>query len=79
MTIFSNIDTNIQWKSIFHTNGHVFTHLAYFTQIFNTIHIFTQLTIFSHIEHILHNHCATFCCDLGFLEFLSFSWWSLPK
>jgi hypothetical protein len=59
-------------KVNFHTNGHIFTHLAYFTQIFNTSHIFTQLTIFSHIEHILYNHCATFRCSLGFLEFLIF-------
>jgi hypothetical protein len=72
MTIFSNIDTNIQSKSIFYTNGHIFTHLTYFTQIFNKSHIFTQLTIFSRIEHILYNHCATFHYDLGFLEFLTF-------
>jgi hypothetical protein len=47
--------------------------------MFNTSHIFTQLTIFSHIEHILHDHCATFRCGLGFLEFLTFSLWSLRK
>jgi hypothetical protein len=41
--------------------------------------IFTQMVIFSHIEHILHNHFATFCCGLGFLKFLTFSWWSLRK
>jgi hypothetical protein len=57
MTIFLNIDINIQSKSIFHTNDNIFTYLAYFTQIFNTSIIFTQLTIFSHIEHILHNDC----------------------
>jgi hypothetical protein len=26
--------TNIQWKSNFHINGHIFTHWAYFTQLF---------------------------------------------
>jgi hypothetical protein len=36
------------------------------------------MVIFSHIEHILHNHFATFRCDLGFLKFLTFSWWSVP-
>jgi hypothetical protein len=35
------------------------------------------MTIFSHIEHILHNHFTTSCCGLGFLKFLTFSWWSL--
>jgi hypothetical protein len=34
---------------------------------------FHTLSIFS------HNHFATFCCDLGFLKFLTFSWWSLHK
>jgi hypothetical protein len=58
--------TNIQWKLIFHTNGHIFTHLAYFTQMTNKSQIFTQMTIFSYIEHILHNHFATFHCGLGF-------------
>jgi hypothetical protein len=37
------------------------------------------MAIFSHIEHILHNHFATFCCGLGFLKFLTFSWWLLHK
>jgi hypothetical protein len=37
------------------------------------------MVIFSHIEHILHNHFATFCCGLGFLKFLIFSWWLLHK
>jgi hypothetical protein len=37
------------------------------------------MAIFSHIEHILHNYFATFCCGLGFLKFLTFSWWSLRK
>jgi hypothetical protein len=37
------------------------------------------MVIFSHIEHILHNHFATFCCGLGFLNFLTFLWWSLHK
>jgi hypothetical protein len=37
------------------------------------------MVIFSHIEHILHNHFATFCCGLGVLKFLTFSWWSLRK
>jgi hypothetical protein len=32
---------------------------------------------FSHIENILHNHFATFRWGLGFLKFLTFSWWSL--
>jgi hypothetical protein len=41
--------------------------------------IFTQMAIFSHVEHILHNHFATFHCGLGFLKFLTFSWWSLCK
>jgi hypothetical protein len=35
------------------------------------------MDIFSHIEHILHNHFATFRCGLGFLKFLTFSWWPL--
>jgi hypothetical protein len=30
------------------------------------------MVIFSHIEHILHNHFATFHCDLGFFEILNF-------
>jgi hypothetical protein len=34
---------------------------------------------FSQIEHILHNHFATFRCALGFLKFLTFSWWSFRK
>jgi hypothetical protein len=34
---------------------------------------------FSHIEHVLHNHFASFRCGLGFLNFLTFSWWSLRK
>jgi hypothetical protein len=37
------------------------------------------MAIFSHIEHILHNHFATFHCSLGFLKFLTFSWWLLRK
>jgi hypothetical protein len=37
------------------------------------------MVIFPHIEHILHNHFATFRCGLGFLKFLTFSWWSLRK
>jgi hypothetical protein len=37
------------------------------------------MVIFSHIEHILHNHFSTFCCGLGFLKSLNFSWWSLRK
>jgi hypothetical protein len=37
------------------------------------------MTIFSRIEHILHNHFAIFYCALGFLKFLTFSWWSLRK
>jgi hypothetical protein len=37
------------------------------------------MVIFSNIEHILHNHFATFHCGLGFLKFLTFSWWSLRK
>jgi hypothetical protein len=37
------------------------------------------MTIFSHIEYILHNRFATFRCGLGFLKFLTFSWWSLRK
>jgi hypothetical protein len=37
------------------------------------------MTIFSRIEYILHNHFATFRCGLGFLKFLTFSWWSLRK
>jgi hypothetical protein len=37
------------------------------------------MIIFSHIEHILHNHFATFHCGLGFLKFLTFSWWLLRK
>jgi hypothetical protein len=37
------------------------------------------MIIFSHIEHILHNHFTTFCCGLGFLKFLTFSWWSSCK
>jgi hypothetical protein len=37
------------------------------------------MVIFSHIEHILHNHFATFHCGLGFLKFMTFSWWSLCK
>jgi hypothetical protein len=37
------------------------------------------MAIFSHIEHILHNYFATFYCGLGFLKFLTFSWWSLHK
>jgi hypothetical protein len=40
--------TNIQWKSNFNTNGHIFTHWAYFTQISNECQIFTQMAIFSH-------------------------------
>jgi hypothetical protein len=34
---------------------------------------------FSHIDHVLHNHFASFRCGLGFLNFLTFSWWSLRK
>jgi hypothetical protein len=63
---------NIQWKSFFHTNGHIFTHWAYFTQMTNESQIFTKMAIFSHIEHILRNHFATFRCGLGFLKFLTF-------
>jgi hypothetical protein len=37
------------------------------------------MVIFLHIEHVLHNHFATFCCGLGFLKLLTFSWWSLRK
>jgi hypothetical protein len=37
------------------------------------------MVIFSLIEHILYNHLATFHCGLGFLKFLTFSWWSLRK
>jgi hypothetical protein len=37
------------------------------------------MVIFSHIEHILHNYFITFHCGLGFLNFLTFSWWSLLK
>jgi hypothetical protein len=37
------------------------------------------MVIFSHIEHVLHNHFASFRCGLGFLNFLTFSWWSLRK
>jgi hypothetical protein len=37
------------------------------------------MVIFSHIDHILHNHFAIFRCSLGFLKFLTFSWWSLRK
>jgi hypothetical protein len=37
------------------------------------------MAIFSHTEHILHNYFATFCHGLGFLKFLTFSWWSLHK
>jgi hypothetical protein len=37
------------------------------------------MVIFSHIEHIVHNHFTTFHCGLGFLKFLTFSWWSLRK
>jgi hypothetical protein len=48
--------TNIQWKSNFHTNGHIFPHWAYCTQISNENQIFTQMAIFSHIEHISHNY-----------------------
>jgi hypothetical protein len=39
----------------------------------------SETTIFSHIEHIVHNYFATFHCVLGFLKFLTFSWWSLCK
>jgi hypothetical protein len=63
---------NIQWKSFFHTNGHIFTHWAYFTQMTNESQIFTKMVIFSHIEHILRNHFATFRCGLSFLKFLTF-------
>jgi hypothetical protein len=37
------------------------------------------MVIFLYIEHILYNHFATFHCGLGFLKFLTFSWWSLRK
>jgi hypothetical protein len=37
------------------------------------------MVIFSHIEDVLHNHFATFHCVLGFLKFLTLSWWSLRK
>jgi hypothetical protein len=43
----------------------------------NESQIFTKMIIFSHIEHILRNYFATFRCGLGFLKFLTFSWWSL--
>jgi hypothetical protein len=29
--------------------------------------------------HCVGNHFATFCCALGFLKFLTFSWWSFRK
>jgi hypothetical protein len=54
-------------------------HWAYFTQISNESQNFTQMVIFLHIEHILHNYFSTFHCGLGFLKFLTFSWWSLSK
>jgi hypothetical protein len=38
------------------SNGHIFTHWAYFTQIFNESQIFKQMTIFSQIEHISHKY-----------------------
>jgi hypothetical protein len=71
--------TNVEWKSNFHINGHIFTHWACFTQISIESHFFTKIIIFSHIEHILHNHFVTFHCGLDFLKFLTFSWWSLHK
>jgi hypothetical protein len=52
---------------------------AYFTQKSKESQIFTQMAIFSHIEHVLHNHFATFRCGLDFLNFFTFSWWSLRK
>jgi hypothetical protein len=45
----------------------------------NGSQFFTEMFIFSHIEHILHHQFATFHCALGFLKFLTFSWWSLCK
>jgi hypothetical protein len=46
--------TNIQWKSNFHTNDHIFTHWVYVRQISNESLIFTQMVIFSHIGYVLH-------------------------
>jgi hypothetical protein len=37
------------------------------------------MVIFLRIKHILHNHFATFHCGLGFLKFMTFSWWLLCK
>jgi hypothetical protein len=37
------------------------------------------MVIITHNEHIFQNHFATFCCGLGFLKFLTFSWWLLRK
>jgi hypothetical protein len=48
--------TTIQWKSNSHSNDHIFTNWAYFTQISNESQIFTQMAIFSHIKQILHKY-----------------------
>jgi hypothetical protein len=59
MAIFSrteHISHKYPIKSHFHTNGNIFTHWAYFTQISNKSYFFTQMIIFLHIEHISHKY-----------------------
>jgi hypothetical protein len=57
----------------------IFSHIEHILHKYPTKAIFHKMGIFSHIEHILHNHFATICCGLGFLKFLTFSWWLLHK
>jgi hypothetical protein len=63
---------NIQWKLIFHTNGHILTRWAYFTQIPIESQIFTQMVIFSHIEHIYTIILLLFIAVLVFWNSLTF-------
>jgi hypothetical protein len=53
--------------------------MVIFSHIEHILHKYPLKVKFSHIEHILHNHFATFHCGLGFLKFLTFSWWLLRK
>jgi hypothetical protein len=58
--------TNIQWNLNFHTNGHILTHWAYFTQISNHTygHIFTHWAYFTQLFYRSYWYLNLFILDM---------------
>jgi hypothetical protein len=82
MAIFSHIEhifTQIYNESQISTQMAIFSHIEHISHKYPIQVTFSLKWPYFHIEHILHNHFATFRCGLGFLKFLTFSWWLLRK